>query len=309
MRNGLTALGLAIFLLLIACAQKEEVTRINLFEKKKGVLESKATSAETPLRIGVSPMFSPRETLASYERLVTYIGERIGRPAVLKQRRSYYEINDMLRSNQLDCAFICGGAYVEARDEGYIEILVVPVVRGELVYHSYIIVPKESEVETFDELQGKVFAFTDPLSNSGRMVPEFMLLQLGHSPGSFFSKTIYSYSHDRSIELVADRKVDGGAVDSLVWEFMEAMGSKSTAGTRIIRRSPPYGIPPVVVPSTLDPTLKDKLRQALLSLHLDPQGREMMGAIAIDRFVQGGDQMYDSIRAMRASMKAKSEGK
>lgn len=303
MKKGIIAFGLVVFLLVaISCSEKEEAIRIDLFEKKKGVLEPKASSVEVPLRIGVSPMFSPQETLASYERLVRTIGERLGRPVVLKQRRSYYEINDMLRSNQLDCAFICGGAYVEAQEEGYVELLVVPVVRGKSVYRSYIIVPKESEIEQFSELQGRIFAFTDPLSNSGRMVPEFMLLQLGHTPDSFFSRYIYSYSHDRSIELVADKKVDGGAVDSLVWEFMEAMGSKATAGTRIIHRSRPYGIPPVVVPKALDRALKDRLKRTFLSLHLDKKGREMMGAILIDRFVEGRDDMYDSIRTMKEAI-------
>ena len=301
-KSVVLGLVMVTMLFLAGCGEREEVTEINLFEKKNGILEPKVTSAGVALRIGVSPMFSPRETLASYEKLVDYIGERMGRPSVLRQRHSYHEINDMLRSQQLDCAFICGGAYIKAKEEGYVELLAVPVVRGSMAYHSYIIVPRESKDEEFRQLEGKVFAFTDPLSNTGRLVPEFMLLESGHTPDSFFSSWIYSYSHDRSIELVSNRRVDGAAVDSLVWEFMDAKGSRATARTKIITKSPPYGIPPVVVPKALDSALKDELRRTFLTLHSEEKGKEILGAILMDRFSEGSDDLYDSIRAMRKSI-------
>jgi len=84
-----------------------------------------------------------------------------------------------------------------------------------------------------------VFAFTDPDSNTGRLVPTFWLSQIGERPESFFSKTIYTYSHDNSILAVNRALVDGAAVDGLIWEYYHRKNPVFTSKTRVIRKSEP----------------------------------------------------------------------
>jgi phosphonate transport system substrate-binding protein len=48
-----------------------------------------------------------------------YLVSKLERPIRLTQRRTYVEINELMRSGQADVAFICGGAFVEGeRDFG-----------------------------------------------------------------------------------------------------------------------------------------------------------------------------------------------
>jgi phosphonate transport system substrate-binding protein len=163
-------------------------------------------------------------------------------------------------------------------------------------------VSADSPIKSFQELRGKSFAFTDPLSNSGTLVPLYMLAKAGQSPKSFFKKIVYMGSHDKSIKAVAEKLIDGASVDSLIWEYENVMNPEFTAKTKIIEKSPPYGIPPVVVRPRMEPQLKEKIRAAFLNAHKDEKGREILKHMMIERFVPIDDRAYDSIREMKSFM-------
>ncbi|NOR11011.1 MAG: PhnD/SsuA/transferrin family substrate-binding protein, partial [Desulfovibrionaceae bacterium] len=93
-----------------------------------------------------------------------------------------------------------------------------------------------------------------------KLAPTYMLSKMKEDIDTFFKSYIFTYSHDRSIEMVAHNLVDGAAVDGLIWEYMNIKTPSITAKTRIIKKSEPFGIPPVVVPPGLDPSLEEQLR-------------------------------------------------
>jgi phosphonate transport system substrate-binding protein len=103
--------------------------------------------------------------------------------------------------------------------------------------------------------------------------------------------------------MVAKKKVDGAAVDSAVYAFMQAEDSPYSQQTKIIHQSPEFGIPPVVVPPGLPLFLKKKIQEVFLNMHLDPAGRKILGGMRIDRFVVVEDSNYDLIREMRDFLK------
>jgi phosphonate transport system substrate-binding protein len=260
-----------------------------------------AHDSRPTLRVAVAAMLSPKPTSEYYEGLLRLIANKVGRRPVFLQRRTYGEVSDLLDRKELDIAFVCAGPYVTGHERFGMEILVVPVVRGKKVYHSYIIANREGELESFDDLKGKRFAFTDPRSNTGYLVPKHILSQRGHTPESFFGETFFTYSHDNSIKAVAEGLADGAAVDSLVWEFMNQTDPTHTSGTTIIARSPPFGIPPVVIHPDIDPHLKLRLREVFLSLDRDEEASSLLNQLGIDRFEEGEDAMYDSVREMQSS--------
>ena len=257
-----------------------------------------ASPTHDPLRIAVAAMISPMETVSAYQELMDYIARRLGRPVELKQRRTYQEVNDMLGTGKLDAAILCSGPYVHARRQYGVELLAVPVVQGSPTYHSYIIVPTASPAASLLDLRGKRFAYTDPLSTSGRLYPAYALLQAGHRPATFFAKTFYTYSHDNSIEAVAEGVADGAAVDSLIYNYLKRIRPDLVARTRVVQESPPLGAQPVGVPRGLDPAVKRGLQTVFLGLHQDPEARPILQKLGVDRFIPGEDRLYDSIRRM-----------
>ena len=250
------------------------------------------------LRGAVAAMISPRETFIHYRQLLAYVARKSGKDLEFVQRKTYEEINELLGKGEIDLAFICSGPYASARDRHGFVPLAVPEVQGSTFYQSYLIVNKDSVFQGLSGLKGHSFAFTDPESNTGKLVPTFWLAELNQRPETFFSQTIFTYSHDNSILAVARGLVAAAAVDGLVWEYYQATNPVFTSKTRVIKKSEPYGIPPLVVSRHLPAAERERLQQALLSMHHDPEGKKILAGLLIDRFLPLQEEWYEPIRSM-----------
>jgi phosphonate transport system substrate-binding protein len=248
------------------------------------------------LRMAVAAMISPKDTFDQYRQLLTYISRKMDVELELVQRKTYAEINELLQQGLVDVAFVCSGPYATGKHKYGLELLATPEIRGSHFYQAYLIVGRDSPYKELRDLKDKTFAFTDPDSNTGRLVPLHWLYTLGERPDSFFSKTIYTYSHDNSILAVSRGLVDGAAVDGLIWEFYARRDPAFTAQTKVIQKSEPFGIPPVVVSEHLDHKSKERIRDVLFHMHEDTEGRKILGDLSIDRFIAPSDEWYASIR-------------
>jgi phosphonate transport system substrate-binding protein len=293
---------LGFCLLLAACATAPADKLIHLSDLQP--LPATPSGAITPLRVAVAAVISPKGTVESYQPLLDYLSNKLDRPIELVQRRTYAEINDLVESGFVDIAFVCTSAYVAGHDKFGMELLAAPQVNGETVYYSVLIVPTDSPAQGMAGLQGKVFAFTDPISNTGRSYPTFLVQELGNTPEQFFSRTFFTYSHDDAIRAVADGLADGAAVDSLVYDYAIARDPELGAKTRIVHRSPPFGIPPIVVSPALRPRLKAELQNLLLGMADKAEGRGALQTIGVEKFVVIDDQAYNSLRELLAAVNA-----
>ncbi len=291
---------LVIALLLTACAASPNGPMIRLSILRP--LPASEAGEVIPLRVAVAAVISPRGAAESYQPLLDYLGARLNRRVELIQRRTYAEVNDLIESGYVDMAFVCTSAYVAGRAQFGMELLAAPQVNGETVYYSLLIVPLASSAQSMADLRGQVFAFTDPMSNSGRVYPTYLVQQLGSQPEDFFARTFFTYSHDDAIRAVADGLADGAAVDSLVYDFAVAREPTLGARTRVIHRSLAFGIPPVVVGPQARPQLKAELRTLLLGLADDPAGMRALEAIGVERFVLIDDSAYDSVQNLLAEV-------
>jgi phosphonate transport system substrate-binding protein len=303
-------LALGALLLATACGPGYDAQPVELSETEPRDEESPtAVAPRAPvLRLAVAPVISPRETFVShYGDLLEYVGDTLEMPVELIQGKTYAEINDLMRSGDATFAFVCTNPYLQGQEDFGMELLVAPEVQGQTSYHSYLIVQRDSDIDSLEDLRGRVFAFSDPLSNSGRLAPLYQLALEGETPETFFDRYIFTYAHDNSIKAVSEGLVDGAAVDSLVYDYWAATGSEYAAGTKIVDRWGPFGINPVVVHPDLDEDLKNRLRQTLLTMNEDPRGSRILSSLDIDRFIVPDDSIYDSVRTMRAYISAVEE--
>lgn len=276
------------------------------FSKTVKVSQPHPISNDTvTLRVAVAAMVSPKETFAYYRELLDYIGKKLGYQVQMIQRKTYEEINELFPKRQIDIAFICSGPYSVGKKIYGFEALATPVVRGKPFYYSYLIVGKDSAFQNFDGLRGYFFAFTDPNSNSGTLVPSFWLSQIGEDPNTFFKNTTYTYSHDNSILAVAKSLVDGAAVDSHIWEYYNQRNPYYTSKTRVIKKSKPFGSPPIVASIYLAEELKEQIKQLLFSMHNDPDGRSIINELLIDQFVKPQEEWYQPVQDMFYKVRSK----
>lgn len=291
----------ALALLLASCNQDQGAKLIDFRQTVHVDRPDTKPPEQAALRIAVGAMVSPKETFVHYKELLDYLGKKLGRPVQLVQRKTYAEINQMLSRGEIDLAFLCSGPYALDKDRYGFELVAAPEVSGTHFYQSYLIVNSQSSFSSLDDLKGKTFAFTDPDSNTGYLVPLYWLSAMNERPDTFFSKTIFTYSHDNSIQAVSRGLVDGAAVDGLVWEYFHKRDPATTSSTRVIKQSDRYGIPPLVSTRDLPGNVRDEVRRVLFSMHLDEDGRRILNQLMIDRFVEPDDKWYDSIRAMLKS--------
>lgn len=259
------------------------------------------------LVVCISGMVTPDEGLPYYEGLSEYVASAAGLELRLIHKAEYAELNELLKKGEVDMAFTCSGPYVSGDDEFGLELLAAPVVNGVTTYQSYIIAAADSTAESMESFEGKTFAFTDPNSNTGCLVPTYMLAVAGTTPEEFFGRTVFTYSHDNSIKAVATGEADGAAVDSLIWEYANDTNPIYTSKTRVVAVSEPFGIPPVVVRPGMDPELKATLQAALLGAHEDPVGRGLLEKMHMEKFVVIDDSAYDSIRDINKWIEAQKQ--
>ena len=294
---GLILTILFIVLVLVGCQSADRLPMVSVKPTDHSLTNPKPMENQNVLRVGISSVLSPRETLDNYQDLADYLQRKIGRPVKLIQRQSYQEINDLVRDQGVDVAFICSGAYVTGKQES-LELLAVPEVNGKSTYQSYVIVSSNSKFQSFQDLKGQVFGFTDPISFSGTIAPTYMVTLLNSQPTEFFKRVVYTYSHDNSIKAVLDNVVSAAGVDSLVYQYSVAKDPSLAAKVRIIAQSPEVGSPPVVVNKSIDSHLKAALLEALLQMDNDSVGKKALQALLYDRFVLPNNAAYEPIQTM-----------
>lgn len=255
------------------------------------------------VRIGLTPVFLD-DQVSFLGKWRAWLEQKLGRSVVFVQRGNYREIVDLLRLGKIDFAWLCGYPYIRHRHE--FRLVAVPLWRGQPLYQSFLIVPADDKrTKTIADLRGKVFAYSDPDSNSGYLYPQYALTMLGEKPSIFFSRTFFTWAHRKVVEAVGVGLADGGAVDGYVWDTLAEVRPDLTAATRIIDRSPPLGYPPFVARGDIPSKELEQFRQVLLGMAGDPQGSELLGRLRLDGFTPGQPALFDGIAQMAAKVSRK----
>ncbi|HHH37979.1 MAG TPA: ABC transporter substrate-binding protein [Sedimenticola sp.] len=257
----------------------------------------RAWASHGRVRFGMTPAFL-HDQHSLLEDWRHYMTRRLGRRVEYTQRDSYRETMDLLRLNQLDYAWVCDYPYLHLRH--LLRLLAVPVYQGAPVYYSYLIVnASDRATQGIADLQGKLFAYADPYSNSGYLVPRYQIHLLGQDPEKFFRKTFFTWSHRKVVEAVANRLAHGGAVDSFVWDTLTELHPELTSRTRIVWKSPGYGFPPIVAQTrNVDEADFTEMQQLLLAMPDDHEGRDLLKRLNLDGFTVETPALYDNVAEM-----------
>lgn len=248
-----------------------------------------------PVRIALTPVIMD-ERLELLDAWGEYFEERLERPVEFVRRSSYAGVVELLQSGEADLAWLCGYPYV--RHQARLELVAVPTHAGAPVYRSYIIAGAESEARAFSDLAGRVFAYADPLSNSGWLYPNVRILEEGRQPGSFFRQSFFTWNHREVIRAVAQGVADGGAVDGYIYETLRQEGADVIDRVRVIERSPEFGFPPLVAAPHAEAGMVEDFRAALLAMSGSERGQAVLDGLNLDGFVVKDERHYHSIRAM-----------
>jgi phosphonate transport system substrate-binding protein len=255
------------------------------------------------LRVGMTPAFlhTQHGLLAEWRG---FMEAKLNRPVEIVQRDSYRETMDLLRSEQLDFAWICSYPYVYLRKQ--LRLVAVPLYLSRPFYRAYLIVSsKNRHIRDLSQLRGKVFAYADPYSLTGHLVPRSQLRKMGEDPEKFFSKTFFTYSHSKLIEAVADGLAHGASVDGYVWDSLNSLKPEITRNTFPVSKSPEFGFPPFVARRGVAEEDFTAVQRMFIGMRQDRQGNELLQQLNLNGFIHGLPNLYDEVDEM---MRAYGEG-
>ncbi len=259
-------------------------------------LGAHAGDAANPIRFAMTPAFlhDQHALLAEWRR---YLEARLKRPVEFVQRDRYRDTMDLLLQRKVDFAWICDYPYVMLKND--VRLMAVAVNEGKPTYRSYLIVPaQDTQTRGIGDLRGGIFAYADPYSNTGYLVPRFEIKRSGADPAVFFKRTFFTWSHRKVIDAVAAGLVQGGAVDSYVWDVLNKVRPEITAKTRIVWKSEEYGFPPMVASTSVNEADFAQMQRALMGMKDDPQGRALLARLKLDSFTPGSPTLYNGVAEM-----------
>lgn len=258
--------------------------------------ENTSDNGAAPLRIAFASVMSPQETREAYQKLVDYISKELNRPAVVLQRRTYEELNMLMAGGDADVAFFSTGAYSAYRGMQPIELLAMVQTNGTTMYETYLIVPSSSEAKNLDDLKGKVFAFTDPISYSGKIAIDFELLDRHTSVEAFFKRCFFTYNHDKSIWAVANHLADGASVDSQIYDFAVKNNPQLLEQVKVIGVLQVAPTGPVVIRGNIPENEKNQIRNIFYKMSSEKDLHAAMEKVVIDKFIPPDSSLYKPLR-------------
>ena len=198
-------------------------------------------------------------------------------------------------------------SYVEASTNNYANVEPVAqlqLANGSLGYRSCLIVHAESDIFSPEDMAGKTFAFNDPNSTSGYLVPSaFFMMEMGVDPQKHFSKVIFSGSHEASILAVANKKVEVASTNLPDLQQLTRENKVPRGGLRVIWVSKLIPNDPIVVRKDLPSSLKAAVQESLLSMRArNPETFKEVGAW-LGGFVAADDGKYQVIRDLNETAK------
>lgn len=257
---------------------------------------------DRPVRIGVNAAVLKQhpEVLPEWQR---YLSARLKRPVVFAHRDTYREMIDVIKQQEVDFAWLSTFPYAYMAQRGRVKLLATPVPRNSKQgagYAAYLLVPAaDTETRSIEDLRGRIFAFTDPYSLTGYQVARFWLRQLGErDPKRFFRKTFFTHTHRNTMTAVADGLADGGMVDSYAWEMAVASEPKLVEEIRIVTRSVDFGFPPVVSVPRVPAKEAAALRDVLLGMSKNDEGRRLLHGVGLTGFETGDPRRYKNLSAI-----------
>lgn len=181
--------------------------------------ESPVGSKKRPFTMYFVPANDAQTIAAGADQISTYITKAVSQKLYQKDSgfyakasvpTSYIAVVEAFGSAKADFAALTTFSYILAKNiKKYPVIPVVSIVRGhnERTYKAQIITHKDSGITKLADLKGKKFAFTDPASTAGYLLPT----KLFRDNGIQLGETVFGQKHDNVVTMVYQRQVDAGA--------------------------------------------------------------------------------------------------
>lgn len=279
-----------------------------------GLFSVSAVQAKDQLTIAIQPTSTPQKLQQQAKELEKFLEDNTGLEIEIFFSPSYAGVIEALRFGHADAAFMGSKPATMAYEKAEAKVVLAEVrdvIHGDQnveapFYYSYWVVPKDSPIQSLEELKGKKAAFSSQLSSSGFVAPMSKLVELGFltkeeggsvDPNTYFSEVFFAGGYAQAWEALKKGQVD---VTVIAGDIPEKLYREVMDNTRILEKQGPIPSHAVVTNKDLDEVSAEKLVSALLGLNDEqyrPLMRKFVSGIFV-RFERSGQEHLQSLQKM-----------
>ena len=261
---------------------------------------SQAAGPEWPakIKVGFIPTEGGSDTLARFQIMTDHLTKVLGIEVEGFSASDYAGIITAMAHKHIDFAYFGPKSYTEASEKANAVALLMELDEAKRPGYTGILISKKgSGIKTVEAAKGKLFAFTDPNSTSGFLVPNVLFARdMKVKPEEYFKEVRFSGSHGASILAVHGGTIDVAATNDIDMTRMVEKGSVSWDDFNILWKSDMIPGAPMAARADLPASLKAAFAGALLQINSDPEALKKLG--------NGGygfadDASYDIIRYLK----------
>ena len=258
--------------------------------------DASGAEARTTLVIGMVTN-NPKKNYGRLKPIVDYAAARLGDVGItggeVLLANNNAELMQFLREGRLDWITESVISALQFSEQANAQVFLRRWKDLVPVYHTVFITRKDSAIHSLANLIGHRFAFEDPGSTSSYFVPLAALEDAGLELVALESQAsepppgrvgyVFAGSEINIAIWVAKGRVGAGAYNNLDWDNPDDTLQAIRGDLRIFHRTDPLPRAVELVRGTLDPAVKDRLRDILLNAHLDPAAAEALSAYSRTR--------------------------
>jgi phosphonate transport system substrate-binding protein len=231
------------------------------------------------ITFAVIPMENGSGVTERFTPFVEYLSRELGIKVNLRIANDYAAVIEGQRAGNIHIGYYGPASFARARLTGVkTDAFVIDVNSdGSKGYYSVFYVLAKSPYQKLGDLKGKNLGLVDPNSTSGNNMPRFKMNQMGIDPDTYFSKIVFTGSHENAVLALAQGTVDVAANwwnaedDSNLTRMLAKNMVKSSDGTplkkedfRIILKSDLIINSPYAYLSALPDDMKAAIKKAFL---------------------------------------------
>ena len=250
------------------------------------------------LLIGLIPEQNIFHQMDRYEPLMEYLYRKTGKRITLKLLPRYGNIIDSFKSSGLDGAFFGSFTYILAHAKVGVEVMARPLALDNTsTYYGMIFVRRDSRIRTARDMKGKRFAFVDKATTAGYLLPLDYFHEHGISDYKrYLKETYFTGTHEDAIRDVLNRKADIGAAKNTVFQRLAKADPRIMKELVVLERSPDVPENALALRVDIDASVRDLLKDALLKMNLDPDGKKVLERFGALKFIETTNRDYDVVR-------------
>ncbi|HQM03171.1 MAG: phosphate/phosphite/phosphonate ABC transporter substrate-binding protein [Candidatus Cloacimonas sp.] len=289
-----------VALLIFGCGTKE--SRLEKANRKLG-------SKQNPIKMFFVPSLEAGKVVSSGEAIANYLENETKLHFKVAVPTSYAAVIEALGTYQADVAWLPTYAYILAKQKYDAQVRLMTVRNGLTKYRGQFVARSDSNIDSLQDIEGKIIAYTDAASTSGYIYPSAILKQRGITPKDYF----FAGGHPQAILAVYSGRADVGCS---YWSPPDAKGKPMDAREKLLETYPDVFEKVKIVDYTdwipndtvtfrkdLPPELEGIIVQTLYRYAQSEEGKKVLKALYdIDGLEYASDEDYEIVRTTLKTM-------